>query len=449
MKNSAFNYFISRSAEEEILVNTLSGAIDIVPAEYGRYLREAREEDNEIKQFLAARMYLLENEMDEEEAAAALYAQIRTLRRRQSPLKCLLILTFDCNLRCAYCWQQHRVGQEKAATFTRDKVELALSAVKELADFIREKNGRPPVIQLFGGEPLLKENFALVGYTLKRCADLQYDTHITTNGVDLPEFQESILQYGVKEIQVTVDGTEEWHNRRRVGSEYKKIMSSLDNLISKDALHVKLRVNVDDSNIESLYGLANEIIDRRWYTCRRFYAYLAPLRDSSLEKPVLIKRRRKLLEKLFLLKERHPQIEVFDILGWDGYQPVRALEKSGRLPYPKSYICDVNLNQFVFTPDGGIHLCAEEAHGTAGLIGSYSPQFSMCQEGFDRLYNKSCLALSRCRSCNMLPLCGGGCLLVAQQPKFQESYCTSVRECFEYGLRKYLEGGCSVEDCAG
>ena len=440
MKKSAFNLVIPLKKDKRLLVNTLSGAIDIVPGYYCEYLEEPlSQEDNDVTGFLAQRCYLVDNNADEREMIKALYAKLRSARRMRSPLKCVLIVTFDCNLKCSYCWQQHNIKEERLEVMTKAQVDSALEAVKKLAGVVDEKSNEAPVIQVFGGEPLLEENAEIIEYILKRCQELQYDVQITTNGVNIGIFQEMILQYGVKEIQVTVDGTEEFHNKRRLGSDYRGIMESLDKLLWYNALYVKLRVNVDSSNVHSLCGLANEIIDRRWYTNRKFYAYLAPLRDCSFASNALISKRRKLLAALNKLKSNFPQIEIFDILGWDGYQPVRAFERSGAFPYPKPHICDVNLNQFVFSPAGKIHLCAEEAHGLKDIVGTFYPEFTFDKKAFDGIYQKTPLDLKRCEGCAMLPVCGGGCSLLCGNDEFLKFYCKSVRDCFEYGLYEYIE----------
>ncbi len=442
MEKSIFNRVIPLKKSRRILVNTLSGAMDIVPGYYCEYLEKPLcEEDNDITGFLSDRCYLVGDDINEREILTALYAKLQAARRMKSPLKCVLIVTFDCNLKCSYCWQQHKIEEEKTQVLTRPKIDLILKAIKKLAGAIHEKSEQAPVVQVFGGEPLLAENAELIEYILRKCQESQYDVQITTNGVNLGRFREMILEYGVKEIQVTVDGPEDIHNRRRLGSDYQSIMDSIDKLLFYNALYVKLRVNVDHSNIHGLYSLANEIIDRRWYTNRKFYAYLAPLRDCSFTNHALIAKRRRLLAALNRLKQSFPQIEVFDVLGWDGYQPVRILENSGRFPFPKPHICDVNLNQFVFTPSGEIHLCAEEAHGQTDIVGAYYPDFSLDKQVFNRIYYSSPLDLKRCEGCAMLPVCGGGCNLLSGNEEFLGSYCKSVRDCFEYGLQEYIEGG--------
>ncbi len=440
MKNSMFNHTIPWQKDKTLLVNTLSGAIDVIPSHFEYYLTNANQlQKNKITDFLFARRYLLEKEIDESLILESLYRELLALQRKNSPLKSVLITTFDCNLKCSYCWQQHNTRSLKSSTLSVEMVDAAFKAIDKLQNLLEEKSIDPPVIQIFGGEPLLTKNKELVEHVLKKCREYSYGSQVTTNGVNLEIFQEMLLEYKVDEIQVTVDGTEEAHNRRRIGSNYNSIMNSIANILSYQAAFLKLRVNVDLSNVNTLRDLADEIIDRRWYTNRKFYAYLAPLRDSSFASTDLITQRPKLLAKVLELKRLYPQIELFDMKGWDGYQPIRVLENTGRFPYPKANICDVNLNQFVFAPDGKIRLCAEEAHDQRGIIGEFYPEFSLDDNSFQRLYDHSPLDIKKCKQCTLLPICGGGCMLMEKEENFRNHYCQAVKDCFEYTLTSYLE----------
>ena len=437
LKKSSYNLVVNLNEDQNLLVNTLSGAIDQVPASYCSFIESPYcHEKNEITDFLTQRRYLIDSEIDEGELLRRLYTEVQDVARTKIPIKCVLLVTFDCNLRCAYCWQQHKIN--KSSAMTQEKVDAIFETLPKLAANLNIESDATPIIQLFGGEPLLPENTALVEYILKKCKSRGYNVQITTNGVYVPDFQDMLLRYGVNEIQITVDGTADFHNRRRVGSDYKSLMDSIGALLFHNETYIKLRVNVDRGNLNSLPELANEIIDRRWYTSSKFFAYTTPLRDPSFDSQTLINGRKELLAAFLDMKREYPQTEIFWFMGWDGYQPVIGLEYNGRFPYPKTYICDININQFVFTPSGSIHLCAEESQGEAGAVGSYYPAFSLDEPKFSSIYYKTPQELGRCEGCVMLPVCGGGCDLMTGNEPFLEAYCRSVRDCFAYGLADYI-----------
>jgi uncharacterized protein len=435
IKPSRFNLVVGLSGGRKFLLNTLSGAADLVPAETAARLSAGGAGPaDESDAFLVARRYLLKDDVDEATFVEKFYPASLQDTRRKMPLHCIAILSFDCNLRCAYCWQQHRSTQAAGRTMTREQADAMIASVPTLMRCLTVDGNQPPLMHLFGGEPLLAENREVVAHILERCATLGWPVQITTNGKTLPEYRELIERHGVAEVQVTVDGPDEIHDRRRIGSRFAELMDSIDRLVEGETVMVKMRVNVDSDNAAFLPELANAVIDRQWYTSRKFYAYVAPLRDASMADFGLIRNRAKLLGTLLLMKECHPQMEIFDFLGWDGYTAVRNLENQGVFPYPKTHVCEANLNQVVFVPDGHLHLCAEEAHDPDGIVGRYWPDLTVDPAAFSRWYDLSPLDLPSCRDCSILPLCGGGCQLLTRQPEFRRHYCDAVRKSLETGL---------------
>ncbi|TEB07287.1 hypothetical protein Psch_00834 [Pelotomaculum schinkii] len=73
-------------------------------------------------------------------------------------------------------------------------------------------------------------------------------------------------EFPVDEIQVTVDGPYEVHDKRRIGSKYEELMDSISRVLQANRIHTKLRVNVDTAN--TLPELANDIIKRQLLNCK-------------------------------------------------------------------------------------------------------------------------------------------------------------------------------------
>jgi radical SAM protein with 4Fe4S-binding SPASM domain len=217
-------------------------------------------------------------------------------------------------------------------------------------------------------------------------------------------------------------------------------MDTLDRFILKYGILVKLRVNVDFANLSALAELADDIYARQWYATRTFLGYVAPLRDTGRDRR-LLRQRAELLAALRDMMERRPKLEIFDFLGWDGYQPVRAFAAAGRMPYPRAHVCDANLNQFVFGPSGDVHVCLEDAANPCSRVGRFDPELALDEAAFRRWYDRGPFDMNHCRGCNLLPVCGGGCHLWQGDPELLEPYCESVRECFRASLvRAFAQG---------
>ncbi len=445
MKPSTFNYVVRLDDGRTVLLNTLSGAIDLVPDEALACLADTSVAPaDDVRTYLSDRRYLLEDSIDESNIVADIYRELLLKTRQQKTVHCILILSFGCNLRCTYCWQQQDAvldTRAQKAAMTTTQVDRLTEAVGRLSETAVAHPDTPPEIQLFGGEPLLPRNRKVIEYILAQCRDRCWPVQITTNGVFLDRYADLITEYDVREVQVTIDGPRGIHNSRRLGSDYDKLMRALDRLIQPGTLTVKVRTNVDFTNLDGLPALADEIYGRHWYASGRFYAYLAPLRDAGPHCYSLIERRGDLLNAVLDLVEREPKLEVFDMLGWDGYQPVRRLAATGRFPYPRAHICDTNLNQFVFTPGGDIYLCAEQATDRGAIVGTYSPEFHIDPVAFRRVYDHRPLDLARCAGCALLPVCGGGCQLWEEHSEMARLYCRAVDQSFSSSIARAFRNG--------
>ena len=116
-----------------------------------------------------------------------------------------LFLTYRCNLQCKMCGQWGESGVTKK-DFGRTAKELSLkdweSIVEDIAEF-------RPNITLFGGEPLIyKDVMELIRYIkLKKLHCI-----IITNGTMLEKYGKDLVEAGVDEINLSIDGDEQLHD---------------------------------------------------------------------------------------------------------------------------------------------------------------------------------------------------------------------------------------------
>lgn len=445
MNPSAYNRAIPLKDDKILLVNTFSGALDVVPREVVD-LATSKEPahghmSDDIAAYLAERRYLLPEDLNEKREVASVYDQLSCARREVDHLQAVLVLGFGCNLRCTYCWQRQQIDassqSQVSGILSARQADLALQALPALCQRMGfAVDGT--VVQLFGGEPLLPAHQPVAAHILESCASQGWRTQITTNGSFLGQFREAILAHGASEVQVTLDGPASVHESRRVGSRFDELMSTLDDLLAETDTKVKLRVNVDPSNLADLPALAAAIMDRQWYANRNFYAYLAPLRDGCGLGDDLLEQRPKLLADLLELAEASPRMGLFDMLGWDGFQSAWAYANLGRLPFPKVFVCDAGRNQFVFSPSGLVHTCAEEAHNPESSVGRYDPELRIDEAALRDWHGPTPLSLERCDGCSLLPQCGGGCRLLDRRPGARAAFCRAVGQSFDAGLRSAL-----------
>lgn len=138
-------------------------------------------------------------------------------------------ITEQCNLRCRYCcysgsYDGNRV--HSSLSMSTDDIDCTLSFIRQ-----NTESGRLH-ISFYGGEPLV--NFEVVCYAITTAEAIWNDAvefSITTNGTLLSaERIEWLIRHHVG-LHLSVDGTENFHNRNRVdsagGGSFAKVYESL------------------------------------------------------------------------------------------------------------------------------------------------------------------------------------------------------------------------------
>lgn len=123
------------------------------------------------------------------------------------PSTITLFLTYQCNMRCKMCglWRYHAV----ATPMPREDNRLKPA---EYAELIRQVAFFRPTIMLFGGEPLVYEDWATVAEYAKK-AHLR--CRMVTNGFLLERNAQKIVELGVDKVNVSIDGPAPIHDEVR------------------------------------------------------------------------------------------------------------------------------------------------------------------------------------------------------------------------------------------
>lgn len=197
----------NRDAFLEIL-----SAPDRYKDQYGKFLERMAKEG-----------FIVEDNKDEMDDIKLLFE-----RHNNSNIYKLMILpTYQCNLRCWYCTQEHR------------RMRLSADDVERIKKHISYYLTHHPIQQLmlswFGGEPMLE--FPIIEeisrHAKKCCKDLslEFRNTITTNGTLLGrECLEKMRELNFSFFQITVDGAQEEHDQTKVlkgRSSYEIIMKNL------------------------------------------------------------------------------------------------------------------------------------------------------------------------------------------------------------------------------
>ena len=257
MEFSKHNIF-SKIADSDnyYIVNPLSGQADILEADEAQKFIE--------KKITRTQVYIdkgyLVDPKEEEKLFKKKYLDFID-ERDKDEVQLFFTPWYTCNFDCSYCFQDEY-------TNANDKVKTeVIDAFYQYVD--KQFVDRKKYITLFGGESLLnspskKEAIKLI---LEKASDRKLDIAIVTNGYNIPEYIDLMKRSSIREVQVTMDGTQKVHDSRRIlkggqGS-FDKIVEGID-LLLENHIPVNLRMIVDKDNINNLPELARFAKEKGW-----------------------------------------------------------------------------------------------------------------------------------------------------------------------------------------
>jgi uncharacterized protein len=226
-----------------------------------------------IRKYLHERGFLVPKGAREQQKLQLAFGQ---QQYRTDTLQLILLASEDCNFRCVYCYEDFARG-----TMLPEVREGVRNLVAARAPRLQELR-----ISWFGGEPLYGweaiEDLAPFFAQVVRDHGLRYVTHMTTNAYLLtPEVAGKLLEWEIRDFQITVDGTAEDHDHKRVGRDgsgtFATILRNLQALRDRpDEFFVTIRVNFDRENYPNFDGFL-ELLHDEFAGDHRFNMRFSPV----------------------------------------------------------------------------------------------------------------------------------------------------------------------------
>lgn len=430
---------VFRIDDDTILFNPLSGNIDILD----KFERDALEnimagrtvEDSKLMSALLDRGYLYNKKEDEERAFEEEHKRFLSSIER-SPEPYFIVPTYDCNMRCTYCFQRDLSRREEVVS--EDVLEKMFETIALLHE--RRKTAPKPIISLFGGEPLMHKNYGIIKRILLWCSDYGATPEITTNGLDL-EFFCGLLTEANASIQVSLDGPKEIHDERRrqpngEGS-FDKIVLGVDKALDA-GIKTKLRIGIDRGNVFFLPKMADFIIKKNWLSYPNFHTYVAPIQDFACRGNPQCVTEEWFFDKVFENYEKFENTEIFAFPGFT--YGIARLVKGGSISPPTFKACWATIYEHCLDLYGDIYPCLETCGNKNLSVGKFFPKLEMKEELVSKWRNRSILSIPQCKKCPVSLLCGGGCAILAlnKYGNLSKPFCRPIRKSLELALSHYL-----------
>jgi uncharacterized protein len=440
MKYSRFNIFSKiRDSENYFIVNLLSGNADILDSSDAKIIEAIQKgEAVDNKEFLGeltGKGYLTDESEEKKEYRRKYLDFIDS--REKDEVQIFFVTNYSCNFTCSYCYQDQ---------YNNPSVELNKDIIDAFFRYVKnEFFARRKYITIFGGEPLLNspKQKDLITYIIERSVDADLSLCFVTNGYYLEEYIPVLRKGKIREVQITLDGTESVHNNRRSlkggGGTFNKIVKGIDACL-KDEINVNLRMVVDKENIDNLSGLAQFAIDKSWTKSRNFKTQIG--RNYELHhcqsSPDKLFDRVSLYESIFELIKDHPHILEF-------YKPAYSVSKflaeNGELPEPLFDSCPACKTEWAFDYTGKIYSCTATVGKAEESLGTFYPAVSRNESVIEQWESRDVTSITRCRECSVQLACGGGCGSVARNRtgSICSTDCRPVKELMEIGFKAYFE----------
>lgn len=349
-------------------------------------------------------------------------------------LNIIFIPTYNCNLRCPYCYEGLNKDRKKIDEKGIDSI------LRFIEKRIKECQSDSPIkvldVQLYGGEPLLcKEE---IKYFCKQVSSLAKDANtnveysMVSNLTLLDDDIVSLIKNFDISVQVSIDGNRTEHNKRRIWANgdgtFDLIITNLQKLNDAGLRdNVIIRLNTDLESIDELCSLFSLLTQ---YSADVYFGVLTTYKgcndnyencmESGMAEAVLAEKTDYLYKKLGL-----PIPQRF---GKKGPCSLNCENK---------YMIDCNLD--VYKCDLLINH-KECRVGTISTNGDFQVEDNFYKQmAFSPFNNEKCV------SCKLLPLCAGGCPATAYLNSGRNDGNLNLYECafsekkLEKVLSSYIE----------
>ena len=422
---------VKDSTDEFLIVNPLHGSADLISAaEKDRYLTEIDPDGD-----FAEKGYLTE-ELEEQSAFRNAYLDFLD-RRDTDEVQLFFVPNYSCNFACTYCYQE---GYEPL------KQVLSTDVIDAFFDYVKVHfAGRRKYVTVFGGEPLLpgENQRRLLTHFMEKASEAELDVAFVTNGYTLVSYLDLLSKHSIREVQVTLDGTEEVHDARRFlhGKQptFARIVEGIDACLNA-GISVNLRMVADKDNLSNLPALSRFAIDKGWTSNPIFKTQIG--RNYELHHcnstPDRLYDRASLYAAMYELLKEHPYIAEF-------YKPAFSIAKfiseNDELPLPLFDACPACKTEWAFDYTGTIYSCTATVGKQGEELGTFYPSVTLNTEAIEAWQDRDITSIAACKDCSLALACGGGCASVAKNKNGSVSSpdCRPVKELLSLGAAYYFK----------
>lgn len=308
--------------------------------------------------------------------------------------------TMACNFGCDYCFQ----GANKPSETMSMKVQ---DAVIDFVERAAEGGLKSLGVAWYGGEPLLRVPIieSLSDRLMAVCDQnhVKYGAMVVTNAYKLDlATARSLHKRRVSSIQITLDGTPEYHDTRRYllggkGS-FERILKNLQEIVDEVPIQYVIRVNIDARNRHDIHKLIDYMAELGLGHRNNLGMYFAPVEAIT--------------EGCHNVSDVTMTKGMYGTLEAELHQHGYRAGLVGLSTPPRFHgVCGaVKPQGLVVLPTGDLHKCWDTVSYPEKRAGSiFEPDEFVKSEVSLQWLKWTPFENNSCRNCKILPNCAGAC----------------------------------------
>ncbi len=269
--------------------------------------------------------------------AGRIFSRGITNYRTKRPLCVSYEVTLSCNANCRHC----DIGGIRKG---EDRLEP-----REYADLTLLLN--PPVVQISGGEPLLREDVVEIVRAVKQTNGLPYIIFVTNGSLLGEDNYLELKQAGVDQFSVSLDFPDDRHDEfRRFSGLYDHLNRTLPRLADLGYGDIVLNSAITKDNLGDLLALAENAL--RWKVSISYSAYTI-LRTGCKDHFIFSQKDLQILRQhirdIIRLRKESGRVVNSEYTLWNTYK----FFKNGSISN-----CGAGRRFLVVMPDGTLNPCA-------------------------------------------------------------------------------------------
>lgn len=315
-------------------------------------------------------------------------------------------LTYNCNMRCKYCFAKDYV-------FNSEKT-INDEEVNNLIKFFRNKpkTKEKDTIVFFGGEPTLVPK--AIEKIVNSLNISQYNFSMYSNGLELSNIPINILKK-FNYIYISIDGDKDIYEKYKPKNKYEIVLKQIDFVKKNSNCKIIGRITVEEkTNIfKSVIGLINYCDYIHWQIVNKDRFINANKFVENYKKDLL-----KLIDFWFDKLKNDKVIKIIP------FQAVFDIIFSPSKSKNKSFFCGSGSYLYTIDINGDVYICDEYVGCKEKVVGNIKDNPNILKQ-----YKSHYELNDNCNRCDIKKICLGRCRKMLQERNKEqiEYYCEMTR----------------------